>query len=330
VFVDRAKIQVKGGNGGSGCVSFRRERFVAKGGPDGGDGGKGGDVILVADSNLTTLLDFQYKPHFKAERAQHGKGANKHGKSGKNLTIKVPLGTVVKDVSTGEIIGDLVNNAEELVVAKGGRGGKGNARFVSSRNQAPRDWESGEFGEERTLELELKLIADVGLVGFPNAGKSTLISTISAARPKIADYPFTTLKPHLGIVKYRDYSSFVVADIPGIIEGAHIGKGLGHEFLRHIERTKVLVVLVDCTSKDILQEYLTLINELEKYSDQLAQRPRIAVLTKIDLVPNEDFEGLDNSSEVKFIKISSVSGIGLSELKDEIWTKLSERASINL
>ncbi len=330
MFVDRAKIQVKGGNGGSGCVSFRRERFVAKGGPDGGDGGKGGDVILVADSNLTTLLDFQYKPHFKAERAQHGKGANKHGKSGKNLTIKVPLGTVVKDVSTGEIIGDLVNNAEELVVAKGGRGGKGNARFVSSRNQAPRDWESGEFGEERTLELELKLIADVGLVGFPNAGKSTLISTISAARPKIADYPFTTLKPHLGIVKYRDYSSFVVADIPGIIEGAHIGKGLGHEFLRHIERTKVLVVLVDCTSKDILQEYLTLINELEKYSDQLAQRPRIAVLTKIDLVPNEDFEGLDNSSEVKFIKISSVSGIGLSELKDEIWTKLSERASINL
>ena len=330
MFVDRAKIQVRGGNGGSGCVSFRRERFVAKGGPDGGDGGKGGDVILMADSNLTTLLDFQYKPYFKAERAEHGKGANKHGKSGKDLIIKVPLGTVVKDVNSGEIIGDLVKNADTLVVAKGGRGGKGNARFVSSRNQAPRDWESGEFGEERTLELELKLIADVGLVGFPNAGKSTLISTISAARPKIADYPFTTLKPNLGIVNYRDYSSFVVADIPGIIEGAHLGKGLGHEFLRHIERTKVLVILVDCSSKDLLQDYSTLINELEKYSPALAQRPRIAVLSKIDLMPDEDFEELDKSTGVKFVKISSVSGIGLSELKDEIWTRLSESESVNL
>ena len=253
MFIDHAKIHVKGGNGGSGCVSFRREKHVPKGGPDGGDGGKGGDVVVQAASQLSTLLDFRYRPNFKAERATHGKGSDKHGKGGKDLIVKVPLGTIIKE--NEEIIADLVEEGQSVIVAKGGRGGRGNARFVSSTTQAPRDWEPGEFGEEKILELELKLIADVGLVGLPNAGKSTLISKLSAARPKIADYPFTTLKPNLGIVKYRDTGTFVVADIPGIIEGAHYGKGLGLEFLRHIERTKLLLILVDCTSEDLNQEF---------------------------------------------------------------------------
>ncbi len=322
MFVDRAKIRVKAGNGGSGCVSFRREKYRPKGGPDGGDGGKGGDVILMGDSNLTTLLDFHYRPSFKAERAQHGQGSNRHGKNGRDCIIRVPLGTVVKDEESGEILGDILRPGQTLVVAKGGRGGRGNARFVSATNQAPRDWEPGEFGEERTLELELKLIADVGLVGLPNAGKSTLISKLSHARPKIADYPFTTLKPNLGIVKYRDVGSFVVADIPGIIEGAHLGKGLGLEFLRHVERTRVLLLLVDCSSDDLVQDFETLKQELATYNPALLQRPRLILLTKIDLCAGKDFSGFEKSVKEPVLRISSVTGEGLAELKDRVWQML--------
>ena len=306
-------------------MSFRREKHVPKGGPDGGDGGKGGDVVVQAASQLSTLLDFRYRPNFKAERATHGKGSDKHGKGGKDLIIKVPLGTIIKE--NEKIIADLVEEGQSVIVAKGGRGGRGNARFVSPTNQAPRHWEPGEFGKEKILELELKLIADVGLVGLPNAGKSTLISKLSAARPKIADYPFTTLKPNLGIVKYRDTGTFVVADIPGIIEGAHFGKGLGLEFLRHIERTKILLILVDCTSEGLNQEFSVLLDELKKYNPELLKRPRFALLTKIDLCPDENFVEFEKAAGMPVLKISSVADIGLSELKDLIWDELQKMSS---
>ncbi|RMD94141.1 MAG: GTPase ObgE [Calditrichaeota bacterium] len=322
MFIDKAKIYVKGGHGGSGCVSFRREKYVPKGGPDGGDGGKGGDVILVADPNLSTLLDFKYNPRYEAERGEHGKGANKHGRNGKDKIVRVPVGTVIKNARTGEILGDLIEPGQSIVVARGGRGGRGNARFASPTNQAPREWEPGEPGEEKELELELKLIADVGLVGLPNAGKSTLLSKISAARPKIADYPFTTLSPNLGIVKYRDYGSFAVADIPGLIEGAHRGKGLGMEFLRHIERTRVLVLLIECQSQDLKADYLTLLNELEKYNPGLIKRPRIVAVTKIDICPELDISALKKLVKEPICTISSVTGEGLEPLKDLIWQEL--------
>jgi len=322
MFVDKVKINVHAGHGGSGCVSFRREKHVAKGGPDGGDGGNGGDIYLVGETNVYTLLDFQYRPKYKSERAEHGKGANKHGKNGKPLYIKVPLGTVVRDAESDEFLGDIVEHGQQLLVAKGGRGGRGNARFVSATNQAPREWEPGEYGEEKTLVLELKLIADVGLVGLPNAGKSTLISRISAARPKIADYPFTTLQPNLGIVKYKDMGAFVVADIPGIIEGAHHGKGLGHEFLRHIERTKVLLVLIDCTFEEIQEQYTILRNELEKYNSELIERIRYILLTKTDLNPELDTAKIQSSFDKPVRPISSVTGKGLEDLKDLIWQQL--------
>jgi GTP-binding protein len=325
MFIDRAKIRVKAGNGGSGCVSFRREKFVPKGGADGGDGGKGGDVIVTADANIATLLDFRYRPSYKAERAQHGRGSKKHGKSGADLIIKVPLGTIIKD-ENGEILCDLVTENETVVVAKGGRGGKGNARFVSSTHQAPREWQSGEFGEEKILFLELKLIADVGLVGLPNAGKSTLISKISAAKPKVADYPFTTLQPNLGIVQYRDFNSFVIADIPGIIAGAHEGKGLGLQFLRHIERTKLLLLLIDCTSDAPARDYDVLLRELQTYNPALRGRVKMVLLTKIDL--QYDLKGFEflNSTDIPVMKISSVTGEGLSDLKDFVWTLLRGEA----
>ncbi|NIR52434.1 GTPase ObgE [candidate division KSB1 bacterium] len=327
MFVDRAKIRVRAGAGGSGCVSFRREKYVAKGGPDGGDGGEGGDVILVADPKLSTLLDFKNRPVFHAQRAQHGKGSNKHGKNGEDLVIKVPLGTVVKEVGFGDILGDLVEVGQRLVVAKGGRGGRGNARFVSSTNQAPRKWEPGEYGEEKEVELELKLIADVGLVGLPNAGKSTLLSRLSAATPKIADYPFTTLSPNLGVVKYRDVGSFVIADIPGLIEGAHLGKGLGTEFLRHIERTKILIILLDCSRDCLQQDYDILKQEMKEYNVQLVDRSQIVVLTKIDLCPNLDFSEFEASLSVPVCKISSVTGFGLAQLNDLMWEHLQATSS---
>ena len=322
MFIDKAKIHVQAGHGGSGCVSFRREKYIPKGGPDGGDGGNGGDVILVGDSNISTLLDFQYRSKYMAQRAEHGKGSNKHGKNGKSLTVKVPLGTIVKNFETGAILCDIVSPGQERVVAKGGKGGWGNARYVSSTNQAPREWESGEYGEERILALELKLIADVGLVGKPNAGKSTLISRISAAKPKIADYPFTTLKPNLGIVKYRDKGAFVVADIPGIIEGAHLGKGLGHEFLRHIERTKIVLILIDCSYNNIKEEYEVLINELIKYNLDLQKRVQLILLTKTDLRPDLNIAEIAETLNVPLLGISSITGDGLMELIEIVWKHL--------
>lgn len=303
-------------------MSFRREKHLPKGGPDGGDGGDGGDIVVMADSQLATLLDFKYRPRYKAERAGHGKGSNKHGKSSKDLIIKVPLGTVIKD--DGEILADLVREGESVRVAKGGRGGRGNARFASSTNQAPREWEPGERGEEKTLELELKLIADVGLAGLPNAGKSTLIAKLSDAKPKIADYPFTTLKPNLGIVRYRDTGTFVMADIPGIIEGAHNGKGLGLEFLRHIERTKLLLILVDTSSEHIEKDFSVLMNELKKYNPELLKRPQFVLLTKIDLHSDKDFAEFEKVAGIPVLKISSVTGTGLPELKDLLWDELQK------
>ncbi|MFQ5583048.1 MAG: GTPase ObgE [Calditrichia bacterium] len=323
MFLDYAKIYVKGGQGGSGCCSFRREKFVAKGGPDGGDGGRGGSVIINVDPQLRTLIDFKYRSRYQAPRGQHGMGSNKHGRKGKDIILKVPPGTVIKDAESGTVLADMTGDQQEFIVAKGGRGGKGNARFATPTHRAPREWEVGESGEERWIELELKLIADVGLVGKPNAGKSTLLASISAARPKIADYPFTTLKPNLGIVTYQSYKSFVVADIPGLIEGAHQGKGLGLQFLRHIERTNLIAYLIDPTDHtgdDPVVVFDTLRNELAQYSTRLVEKPAIVVFTKKDAWEEE---GLIEKYRDKFsypvLGISSVTGEGLPELKKILW-----------
>ncbi|MEO2066266.1 MAG: GTPase ObgE [Desulfurobacteriaceae bacterium] len=328
-FIDRAKIYVQGGHGGNGCVAFRREKFVPKGGPSGGDGGKGGDVILVADRNVHTLLDFKYKRHYRAERGRHGEGNKRSGKSGKDLEIKVPVGTVVKDAETGEILGDLTQHGQKLIVARGGRGGRGNAAFATPTRRAPDFAEPGEPGEERWIELELKLLADVGLVGFPNAGKSTFLSRISKAKPEIADYPFTTLRPILGVTKVGD-SSFVVADIPGLIEGAHKGKGLGHEFLKHVERTKLLLHLIDLTNPEMAPEeaFEKINRELELYSPKLKEKPQIVVGTKIDaLTDRSKLERLRKYFEEKgypFFAVSAVTGEGMQELLNFVASKLKE------
>ncbi|HEX9614210.1 MAG TPA: GTPase ObgE, partial [Bacteroidota bacterium] len=268
-FIDEVTIHVKAGNGGNGCVSFRREKYVPKGGPDGGNGGNGGNVVIRADRHLNTLLDFKYKTRYLGERGEHGRGKNQNGKWGDHTVLRVPCGTVVKDAVDGEVIADLTNDGQEVIVAEGGKGGRGNSEFATSTNQAPRHFEPGTVGGERTLHFELRLLADVGLVGLPNAGKSTLISVISAAKPKIADYPFTTLIPNLGIVRVGEGKSIVVADIPGLIEGAHSGKGLGIQFLRHIERTKVLVFLIEAISEDPNNDYRVLLHELESYDPLL-------------------------------------------------------------
>ena len=323
-FVDSASIYVQAGDGGKGCVSFRREKFVPKGGPDGGDGGRGGHIWLRTNRQLTTLLDFKYKKKYLAVRGVHGQGARKTGKDGGDVTIDVPCGTIVRNAETNEIIADLTNVDQEILIARGGKGGRGNQHFATPTRQAPRYAEPGQKGEEFTLEMELKLMADVGLVGFPNAGKSTLISVISAAKPKIADYPFTTLVPNLGIVRYEEYKSFVMADIPGIIEGAAEGKGLGIQFLRHIERTKILAVLVSADSPDIAEEYRTLLGELGKFSTGLLDKPRIVVITKMDIAA-EDLEIPVFEEGIKVLPISSVSGQGLKELKDELWKEVSAR-----
>jgi len=283
MFFDEVKIYVRGGDGGNGIVAFRREKRVPFGGPAGGDGGKGGDVYLVVDSHLNTLVTFRHKVHFKAERGRHGRGKNQTGRSGADLHVSVPPGTIVRDADTGEFLGDLTRHGQKLLVAQGGRGGLGNAAFASSVNQAPRIAEQGDPGEERWLALELKFIADVGIVGLPNAGKSTLLSVVSAARPKIADYPFTTLVPNLGVVELGPNTSFVLADLPGLIEGAHQGVGLGHQFLRHVERTRLLIHLLDGASPDPLADYETINVELDLYSERLAARPQIVVLNKMDL-----------------------------------------------
>lgn len=287
IFLDKAKIKIESGRGGNGTVAWRREKYVDKGGPAGGDGGNGGDVYFVGDEDLSTLLDFKYKSIFKAENGDNGRIKNQIGKCGKDLYIKIPVGTVIKDAKTGKIIGDITHHEQTLIVAKGGRGGRGNARFATSQKRAPQFCEPGESGIARELDLELKLIADVGLIGMPNAGKSTLISAISAAKPKIADYPFTTLVPNLGVVKKRTGDSFVVADIPGLIEGASEGVGLGHEFLKHVERCRFLLHLVDLTSENPLDNYFKINEELKKYSESLYEEYQIVVLNKVDAVDDE-------------------------------------------
>jgi GTPase len=290
-FIDEVKIRVIAGDGGRGCVSFRREKYVPRGGPNGGDGGDGGDVIAVADPQLTTLLDLRYQKQYKADRGEHGMGKDCHGRRGEDRIIKVPVGTMIRDARTGELIGDLRTTGEQVVVAAGGRGGKGNAHFVSSTNRSPRFAQPGEPGEDRELEIELRLLADVGIIGLPNAGKSTLIAAISAVRPKIADYPFTTLVPNLGVVGYDDGKSFVVADIPGLIEGAHEGQGLGHKFLRHVTRTSLLIHLLDASmidEKDPLAAWNAVNRELELFDPELGRKPQIVIANKIDLPEGKD------------------------------------------
>jgi len=324
MFLDRVVVRVEAGTGGSGATSFRREKFVPMGGPDGGDGGRGGDVIVRGDSNLSTLLDYTYKDQWVAERGQHGMGANKTGKSGADAVLPVPVGTVIRDADSGEWLGEVIENGSELVVARAGRGGRGNAYFVSATHQSPREWQPGEAGQKRTLELELKLIADVGLVGEPNAGKSTLLSVISAARPKIAEYPFTTLVPNLGVVQLSGPRTFVVADIPGIIEGAHEGKGLGLRFLRHIERTRILAFLIPVDSLDWQQEYIRLRHEVASYSSELAAKPHCVVFTKMDLLGGDPPPDIDAKDAFAVLAISAAARTGLDTLLASWWSKLQQ------
>jgi GTP-binding protein len=328
MFIDYAEIEVKAGDGGNGAVAFRREKYVPKGGPSGGNGGNGGSVYLIADENLSTLLDFKYKRKYIAGKGQPGGSSLKDGKNGDDVVIKVPVGTIVKDAEKGKILFDLSQNGQKVLIAKGGKGGKGNSNFATPTRRTPRFAEPGKPGEEKSIILELKLIADVGLVGFPNAGKSTLISTISAAKPKIADYPFTTLEPVLGIVQYKDFRSFTVADIPGIIEGAHQGKGLGIKFLRHIERTKILLFLIDITSDDYQRDFDILYNELKKYSRKLVEKKILVALSKADLLSDSQ---LKKMKKVKFKKvnepaliISAVSGYGIENLIDTLWKAFNQ------
>jgi len=323
MFIDRAVVRVIAGPGGAGASSFRREKFVPKGGPDGGDGGAGGSVFVRADSNLATLLDYRYRTEWKAERGQHGKGKDMTGKSGGDLYLPVPPGTELRDAATGELVGEVLASGDSVLVAQGGRGGRGNARFATPTHRSPREWEPGEYGEERRLELVLKLIADVGLLGEPNAGKSTLLSVISAARPKVADYPFTTLEPHLGVVALSDHRTFVVADIPGIIEGAHLGKGLGLKFLQHVERTRLVAVLVPVDSPDPQGTYDLLLREAASYSPDLAAKPHVVVLTKVDLLPPASrLPALHTQSGAPVVAISAVTGAGVPELLETLWQAL--------
>jgi GTPase len=327
-FVDYAKILVKSGYGGPGHVSFRREKFVPKGGPDGGNGGKGGDIVFITDPQMSTLLDFKYNRHYKAKRGNPGEKSRKTGKNAPDVEIKVPCGTLIKNVETDEIIADLTEPYKRYVLLEGGIGGRGNSEFATPTNQAPRFAQPGRPGSEMEILLELKLIADVGLVGFPNAGKSTLISSISAAKPKIADYPFTTLVPNLGIVKVGDYKSFTVADIPGLIEGASEGKGLGINFLRHVERTSVLVYMIECISETPVEDFLTLQNELVKYNPDMGFKDKIILITKGDVITDEEKQEL---TKLKFPKyknkpmvISAVSGENLDKLKWMLWERINE------
>jgi len=327
MFIDRAPVHVVAGTGGSGASSFRREKFVPKGGPDGGDGGAGGSVYVRADPNLATLLDYRYRTTWKAERGQHGKGKNMTGKSGADLVLPVPTGTEVHDGESSALLGEVLRAGDSILVARGGRGGRGNARFATPTHRSPREWEPGESGEERRIELVLKLIADVGLLGEPNAGKSTLLSVISAARPKIADYPFTTLEPHLGVVALSDHRTFVVADIPGIIEGAHAGKGLGLKFLQHIERTRLMAVLVPADSPDPQATYELLLREAAAYSPELAAKPHLVVLTKADLLaPGTGHPAFRPHGGAPVVAVSSVTREGLPELLETLWKALQIEA----
>jgi len=330
MFVDYAVIEVHAGKGGDGAITFRREKYVPKGGPSGGDGGNGGSVSLRANSNLHTLLDFRYKKKYSAGNGGKGGSSLKDGKNGNNIIIQVPVGTAVKNADTEELLFDLNADGKEIIIAKGGKGGKGNSKFATPTNQTPRFAEDGKPGEQKKVVLELKLIADVGLVGFPNSGKSTLISKISSAKPKIADYPFTTLEPNLGIVKYKDYKSFTVADIPGIIEGASQGKGLGHQFLRHIERTRIILFLIEITSENVKDDFNVLMKELKSYSPGLTSKKIIVSFSKSDLSDSNKIE------EMSLLKIkgnkdmplifSSISGQGLKELLDYLWQTLEKES----
>ena len=339
MFVDEVDIHVTAGDGGRGSLSFRREKFVPRGGPDGGDGGSGGSIYIVASSSKNTLVDFRYHPEFKAQRGQHGQGSNKTGHTGHDLEVEVPVGTLVFDLADAQSadagpsphqIADLVDEGQKVLVARGGRGGRGNAHFVSSTNRAPRRTEPGERGEERFLRLQLKLLADVGLVGFPNAGKSTLIARISAARPRIADYPFTTLTPNLGVVSMSDDRTFVVADVPGLIQGAHAGQGLGHQFLRHIERTKVLIHVVDvsgASGREPVEDFDTIIDELRRFDQKVAAKPQIVAANKIDAVDDpsrvERLERHVSRLGLPFYRISGVTGEGIDRLLEAAWRQIA-------
>ena len=326
MFIDYAEIEVTAGSGGDGAVTFRREKYVPKGGPSGGNGGKGGDVIVETDPNLSTLLDFRYKRKYKAENGAPGGSSLKDGKNGSDIIIKLPPGTIIRELNSKKILCDLNESNFRSIIAKGGKGGKGNSNFATPTRRTPRFAESGKPAESLSVILELKIIADVGLVGFPNAGKSTLISTISAARPKIADYPFTTLEPNLGIVKYKDYKTFTVADIPGIIEGAHQGRGLGIKFLRHIERTKILLFLIDITSENYEQDFDVLFNELKNYSKNLVKKKILVSLSKADLIEESELKKLSKLKikriKKPFIIFSSASRYGIEKLKDELWKSI--------
>jgi len=324
-FIDYVEIEIAAGNGGHGCVAFHTEKFVPKGGPDGGDGGRGGDIVAVADPHLTTLLDYRYQRKYKAQNGQPGNGRLRTGKSGEDTVLRLPVGTIIKDAESDEVIYDLDKPHVRTILAKGGRGGRGNAFFKSPTNQTPRTAQNGRPGVALNLALELKLLADVGLVGLPNAGKSTILASFSAARPKIADYPFTTLKPNLGIVKLREFKSCVMADIPGLIEGAADGKGLGHQFLRHIQRTGLLIYVIDVNEIDIMGTFEVLKQELENFDPHLVTRPYLTVITKIDTVSESDLKDVSKNLPDEYIPLSAVSRQGAREFIEAIEKKLDQR-----
>ena len=326
-FVDQARFHVKAGNGGNGCISFRREKYVPRGGPNGGDGGRGGNVIMECSTRLHSLIDFRYRSHFKAEHGEHGKGKDMHGRKGKDCYIAVPIGSIIKDSETGEVLADLRNEGEQYVAARGGKGGMGNPHFASGTNRTPRVSTKGEEGEELWLNIELKLIADIGLVGLPNAGKSTLLSQLSAANPKVASYPFTTLEPQLGVLHLDHMESCIIADIPGLIEGAHEGVGLGFNFLRHIERTRILLHILDASSEQAMEDFKIVANELKVYKEELLERTTLIVLNKVDIAEAEELKVIkDTLQEQGFqaVSISGLTGEGIEQLKAIIADLLDE------
>ncbi len=326
-FVDQAKFHVKAGDGGNGCISFRREKYVPRGGPNGGDGGRGGNVIIECSTRMHSLIDFKYRSHFKAERGVHGKGKDMHGRKGKDCYMTVPIGSIIKDRETGEVLADLRSEGDRYVAARGGKGGLGNPHFASGTNRTPRVATKGEEGEELWLGIELKLIADIGLVGLPNAGKSTLLSQLSAANPKVASYPFTTLEPQLGVLHFDHMDPCIIADIPGLIEGAHEGVGLGFTFLRHIERTRILLHVLDASCEQILDDFNTVVRELKAYKEELLERSTLIILNKIDIVDEKELEVVKNNLEGKGFLVAAVSGLtgeGIEELKTTIADILDE------